>query len=109
MSDTTPKQYAPIDAKEIQLREGALLKLSFKADALIEWLKGKANEKGYVNLCVSKRKQVGQYGDTHTVSLDTWKPDPNKQGSRRPEPAREAPVQKPVEDSNPVDEDSIPF
>ena len=32
------------------------------------------NEKGYVNLIVSKRKEVDQYGKTHTVYVDDWTP-----------------------------------
>jgi len=35
------------------------------------------NEKGWVNVVVSKRREVGQYGETHSCSIDTWKPDGN--------------------------------
>jgi|TARA_R100000458_G_C8186377_1_gene181604 hypothetical protein len=37
------------------------------------------NGKKYVRINVSKRKQEDNYGNTHSVSLDTWKPDPSKQ------------------------------
>lgn len=33
-----------------------------------------ANEKWYVNMTISKRKEVGKYGDTHYVTENTWKP-----------------------------------
>ena len=32
------------------------------------------NEKGYINLVVSKMKNPNQYKQTHTVYVDTWKP-----------------------------------
>jgi hypothetical protein len=36
----------------------------------------KPNEKGWINLIVSKRKEPDQRGNTHSVRLDTWKPKP---------------------------------
>lgn len=33
------------------------------------------NEKGFVNIILSKRKELGKFGETHTVYLDTWKPN----------------------------------
>ena len=41
----------------------------------IEKLSSYANDKGYVNLTLSKRKEVGQYGDTHYFTLNEWKPE----------------------------------
>ena len=32
------------------------------------------NEKGYVNLVMNERKEVGKYGDTHSLSIDTFVP-----------------------------------
>ena len=39
------------------------------------------NGKFYVNLKVSKKKQADQFGKTHSVEVDTWKPEP-KDGAR---------------------------
>jgi len=34
------------------------------------------NGKHYVKLKVNKKKEVDQYGKTHSVSINTWKPEP---------------------------------
>lgn len=39
-----------------------------------ETLKQYANEKGYVNVVMSKRREVGQYGETHYFTLNEWTP-----------------------------------
>jgi len=41
----------------------------------IEKLSQYANEKGYVNVTMSKRREPGQYGDTHYFTLNDWKPE----------------------------------
>ena len=41
----------------------------------LEKLQQYANEKGYVNMTMSKRKEVGQYGDTHYFTLNEWSPE----------------------------------
>ena len=72
MSD---KIYAPIFTKEIETKFGKMLKQSFNADKMITFIKENVNEKGYVNLNTSERRETGQYGDTHYSTLDTWEPD----------------------------------
>lgn len=44
----------------------------------LEKLKEFQNEKGYVNLVMSKRKEIGQYGETHSFTLNEWKPTEEK-------------------------------
>jgi len=34
------------------------------------------NGKKYINLKVTKKKEVDQWGKTHGVEVDTWKPEP---------------------------------
>lgn len=70
----TQKTYAPISAKLIKAQHGQLMKLSFNAAKLIEFIQAHTNEKGYVNLGMSERQQLSKYGETHTVWLDTWQP-----------------------------------
>jgi len=41
----------------------------------IEKLKQYANEKGYINMTMSKRKEPGQYWDTHYFVLNEWSPE----------------------------------
>lgn len=68
------KTYAPISAKLIKTQHGQLMKLSFNAARLIEFIQAHTNEKGYVNLSMSERQQESKFGETHTVWLDTWQP-----------------------------------
>ena len=50
---------------------GSIIKVSIsKAD----FNELEENDKGYVNLVVAKRKEVGQFGDTHYIYLDDFKP-----------------------------------
>lgn len=37
------------------------------------------NGKKYINLNVQKRQQVDQYGKTHYLAVDTWKPEQKKE------------------------------
>mgnify|MGYP003683215077 FL=1 len=50
---------------------GEFFNMSFNIEKLQQY----ANEKGYVNVTMSKRKEPGQYGDTHYFTLNDWKPE----------------------------------
>jgi len=50
---------------------GEFFNLSFQIDKLKEY----ANEKGYVNMVMSKRKEEWQYWDTHYFTLNEWTPE----------------------------------
>jgi hypothetical protein len=86
-----PKIYVPkCSAKEHVFKDGgSQIKVGFNAAALVEFIKANTNEKGYVNLLVTKRREVGKYGDTHSVALDTWKPGEGSQRSSSAAPAGE--------------------
>lgn len=47
----------------------------------LEKLKQYANEKGYVNITMSKRRELGQYWDTHYFTLNDWNWDNNNDNS----------------------------
>lgn len=51
------------------------LKMSGNLDKLVEELRQHTNEKGYFNLEIKERKEVGKYGETHSVTVDEWKPE----------------------------------
>lgn len=57
-----------------------ILKQSFSAQDLAN-MQACLNESGYVNLIISRRQQVSEWGHTHSCRLDTWKPQqqPNQQ------------------------------
>ena len=81
------KTYVPkCSAKLVTFRDGGeLLKLSFDAHVLAEFVKNHANAKGWINFGVSKRKAAGKYGETHTVWLDTWEPKPKQDAPQQAE------------------------
>jgi hypothetical protein len=61
-------------AKEINGNYGAFHRISFsKAD--LDILVSNLNAKGYVNLNMNKRRQPSQYGQTHSLTIDTWEPN----------------------------------
>lgn len=37
------------------------------------------NGKKYIKLIVQKKREADQYGKTHYVAIDTWKPEPKKE------------------------------
>lgn len=69
------KTFLRCSAKEKEFRSGgSVIRLGVKVEDLIAFAKEHGNERGYLNLSISKRRSVGQYGDTHSVSLDTYEP-----------------------------------
>lgn len=59
--------------KAINGQFGEFFNMSFNIEKLQQY----ANEKGYVNMTMSKRKEPGQYGDTHYFTLNEWSPEGN--------------------------------
>jgi hypothetical protein len=57
------KNYIGGSAKVVSTQFGEIINLSLK----LEDMQKIVNEKGYVNMSVMKRKEPGQYGDTHYV------------------------------------------
>lgn len=57
------KNYIGGSAKAITTQYGEMMNLSLKLEDMQEI----ANDKGYVNMTVMKRREPGQYGDTHYV------------------------------------------
>jgi hypothetical protein len=57
---------------------GTILSVSLDMDMLIANFKEygyvSKNGKRYITVKVGKRREVGMYGETHTVEVDTWKP-----------------------------------
>ena len=54
----------------------------FNISVNIEKLQQYVNEKGYVNMTMSKRKEVGQYWDTHYFTLNEYKPDKKEEEAK---------------------------
>lgn len=85
------------NGKEINTQYGPLLKISFSAQELQQML-SMVNQKGYINLNVNRRQQIGQYGHTHSIQIDTWQPEqqqaPQQQGGYQqpPQPQYQQPA-----------------
>lgn len=63
--------------KAVNGQFGEFFNMSFNIEKLQQY----ANEKGYVNITMSKRKEPGQYGDTHYFTLNEWTPENNNSGT----------------------------
>jgi hypothetical protein len=61
-------------------QHGAYLMQSFKVSDL-DMMKQFANEKGYVTLFTSKRREVGRYGETHSSVIAPPRDNPQPQGN----------------------------
>ena len=57
--------------KSINWQFGEFFNMSFNLEKLQQY----ANEKWYVNMTMSKRKEPGQYWDTHYFVLNEWTPE----------------------------------
>ncbi|NVP17345.1 hypothetical protein HUU51_01380 [Candidatus Gracilibacteria bacterium] len=65
--------------KAVNGQFGEFFNISFNVEKLQQY----ANEKGYVNVVMSKRKEPGQYGETHYFTLNEWNPE-NSQNNSKP-------------------------
>ena len=97
MSDKAPAIYVTnSSAKEIVFDDGgSLMRIGFKVESLLAFLQTHQNEKGWINMVVTRRKTLGKFGDTHSIKLDTFKPKAKSDA---------APSYAP-----PVDDSEIPF
>lgn len=50
------------------------IKFSGKTEDVIRQLQEITNEKGYFNLEIKQRKEPSQYGETHYIVVDEFKP-----------------------------------
>ena len=72
--------------KVIETKYGDLMKVSLSKDdinTIASWMK--ENNESWVNLNVSERRSPSDKGQTHSVTIDTWKPDSKKAGGAQEE------------------------
>lgn len=64
-----------IYVQKVSVKKGKFgLRFSGKAEDVIAQIKQHTNSKGYFNWNINERKEVGKYGETHSVTVDTWEP-----------------------------------
>lgn len=71
------------NVKEQSGQFGTFQKISFKREELEEMLT-LVNDRGYINLNLNRRKEVSQYGNTHSIVLDTWQPNQQQAPQQAP-------------------------
>lgn len=104
----TPKQHTYVPrciAREKKFPSGgSVLSLSFHAESLAQFIREHTNARGYVNLTVTRRREIGRHDETHSVYLDTWEPTKGTQDMRR---AVQQAEQQPEMPAQPQEE--VPF
>lgn len=84
------KNYIGGSAKAVPTQYGEMMNLSLK----LEDMQKIVNDKGYVNMTVMKRKEPGQYGDTHYVVENDYQKNREANGAA---PAGPSPSTKAAE------------
>lgn len=102
-----PKTYVPkCFAKMRKTQFGDFIGIDVDAEALVEFARAHKNERGYLKLTIAPRREVDKGGNTHSVYLDTWKPDPARQRSgQRQDGFTESAATFPA----PTTQDDVPF
>jgi hypothetical protein len=74
--------------KEVFFNDGnSIVSVSIDLEALYAASKAghgfqsKNTGKKYIKLNLSTRRETGKFGETHSLTVDTWKPDPNRQSN----------------------------
>jgi len=96
------RHYVQSYIKKIEFKNGGTLtKAKINLKSLSECA---VDEKGFVKVVIAARKEPGQYGDTHYMYEDTWKPDPNYTPREQTAPVKKEEV---VEDDTYIND--LPF
>ena len=118
------KTYVKGSAKLKTTQFGDILKLSFRGEDLIGFIKHHTNARGYSAMDIVRRKEVGPYGDTHSIVLDDFVPSTPSTGAgarqdeQRYEPRQDGHPYEPRQPAQsqgdgfsggPVRDDEIPF
>ena len=93
------KTYLKASAKARQTNFGTVIKVGVKVEELIAFATKHKNDRGWINLDIVERKEVGPYGDSHSVVLDDYV---KGSGKTAPSPAG-------YDHSAPVTDSDIPF
>ena len=118
MSETTkpakkPKIYVTkSSAKRRETDYGDIIRISFKVEDAVKFFEEHKNEKGWINLDISERREESEFGDTHSISLNDWvkptgdAPAARSKATTTQKKAAPATVAAPAGEDDP---DDIPF
>jgi len=101
-------------AKEVQGNYGAYYRINLcLSDIPAEHITTVGNGKQYVNLDLSMMRARDDKGNTHTLSVNTWKSDGNAQGGAKPQQKpqpKPAPKRQEAQFAGPEEfEEDIPY
>lgn len=83
-------------------------------DILFSDVESLVNDKGYLKIIISQRREPDQYGNTHSIKLNDYQPKDSQGGSKKaaasskPAPKQPAKLAKPNYDQS-DDLDKLPF
>lgn len=85
MSDTKKKTFVNgLWVKKYTFSDGNyILKLSCSAEKMSKFLLDNKNDKGYTNIVLSAKREVGEDGISHVATLDEWKPKSDSAAPQR--------------------------
>jgi len=70
-----PKVYAKgMSLKQKNYGHKNKIGISINVEKFIQFLHENVNEKGWVNIQAWSNDEVGKFGETHTATIDDWKP-----------------------------------
>ena len=69
-----PKVFAPFNVVQKEGSYGPFWSISGKAEKIKAFIDAHTTESGFINLTMQDRREVGQYGETHNIILNDWKP-----------------------------------
>lgn len=66
--------------KKIYIGSGKLNKYGIRASICVtdipkEWIKEGKNGKKYLNINIDQRKEMDKFGNSHSISINTWTPE----------------------------------
>lgn len=113
MSTQTPTIYVPrsIAREKTFQNGGSILSVSFHAESLLAFIREHTNDRGYFNITIRKRREVGKHDETHSVCLDTWTPKAGVQQMRQAVQATQVTMSSPrsARDATPEEQTDVPF
>jgi hypothetical protein len=107
MSEKPEKLYIPKSSAKIQKTSfGEIIKIGINIKSLGEFIRQNVTGE-YLNIDIVPRREVKEDGVTHSLVLNTWKPDFNKarESVQQPESAPKKTINEPKPDTG----DDVPF
>jgi hypothetical protein len=91
------KTFIPASIKEHRFNNGnKVLNVAVKVDEMAKY----CNEEGWVNVTIARRRNISEKGQTHYMTLNTWKPNKKTEQDEQ----KDSPIQE-----EEINTEDIPF